>query len=636
MELSSLEVKFLVSILNKELKEYYINNVYSLKEGIFLIKFLHPYKDEKRLLITPSSLWLTKYDFEKEEPDSFVSSLREHLNRCKFEEAMQPNFERIIYIKFSSRDQLYYLIVELFSKGNLILTKEDGEILTLLHKIKVRHRELSIKKKYILPPQKGINPLTLDREQFYGLLAKEEKEVLDVLVKDLSLSKKFLKEILVRAEVEPSKLTKDLKEEEKFRIFEKLREILSFDFGKAYMILKDGEAFDVLPFEFKSYQSFEKVERENFNDALDEFMKNQLEKLFREKGKEEYKSKISELEVSIERNFKLAQTLRVKSENLRKFAENLYLNPSKKVEEALEELNKMVNVKLEENKILLGLEREEVELSRSSSILALASSLFELAKVLERRALRIDEVIEELNEKKKKIIKEMEKIQIKKEIKRLRERFWFERFRWFYTSDGLLAIGGRDPHSNSSLIRKYLEPQDIVFHAELHGSPFFILKGGGKDLYERSLYEVAQATVSFSRAWKNGFSVGDAYWVRPEQVKKAAPSGLYLPKGSFLIEGKKNYIRGIKLQIALGLIPFKEELLVSAGTLEAIKKRALAYVVILPTGEELSRTAKKIIKEFENLVGKDSMKKVSLDDIIRALPPSGGKIIAKGLGEKNN
>ena len=43
-----------------------------------------------------------------------------------------------------------------------------------------------------------------------------------------------------------------------------------------------------------------------------------------------------------------------------------------------------------------------------------------------------------------------------------------ERYRWFYTVDGLLAIGGRDSSSNMAMIRKHVEKDDFVFHADTH------------------------------------------------------------------------------------------------------------------------------------------------------------------------
>src|SRR4029077_7497743 len=79
-----------------------------------------------------------------------------------------------------------------------------------------------------------------------------------------------------------------------------------------------------------------------------------------------------------------------------------------------------------------------------------------------------------------------------------KKREWYERYRWFITSDGHLAIGGRDASSNSSVIRKHLEKDDKVFHAEIVGSPFFILKNSSDDTIS-SITETALATVCFSR-----------------------------------------------------------------------------------------------------------------------------------------
>ena len=58
----------------------------------------------------------------------------------------------------------------------------------------------------------------------------------------------------------------------------------------------------------------------------------------------------------------------------------------------------------------------------------------------------------------------------------------------------------------------------LVFHAEVHGSPFFVVKNAAAAAQdgsaEPSLAQVAQATVACSRAGKDGLSSADAYWVR--------------------------------------------------------------------------------------------------------------------------
>ena len=57
---------------------------------------------------------------------------------------------------------------------------------------------------------------------------------------------------------------------------------------------------------------------------------------------------------------------------------------------------------------------------------------------------------------------------------------WYEKFRWFISSEGFLCIGGRDATSNEVVIKKHTDKNDVVFHTELPGSPFFVIKTDGK------------------------------------------------------------------------------------------------------------------------------------------------------------
>jgi hypothetical protein len=221
---------------------------------------------------------------------------------------------------------------------------------------------------------------------------------------------------------------------------------------------------------------------------------------------------------------------------------------------------------------------------------------------------------------------------------------WYERYRWFITTDGILAIGGRDASSNSALIRKHLTENDIVFHAEVHGSPFFIVKNAAtaaqEGKIESSLQQVAKATVSFSSAWKNGLSSADAYWVMPSQIKKGAPTGQFLPKGSFVIEGKRSYLKGVEIRLAIGMVQLEGKETLVCGPEESIKKKAIFYAVLLQGGMDPMTAAKKCKSEFVKIAGDtdvaETIKRISLDDFVRALPTGQSRIsfTARGQADK--
>ena len=125
---------------------------------------------------------------------------------------------------------------------------------------------------------------------------------------------------------------------------------------------------------------------------------------------------------------------------------------------------------------------------------------------------------------------------------------WFDRFRWFYTSDQVLVIGGRDAGQNEELIRKYLEGGDTFVHADVHGASVVVVKGKTKDMDE-----VARFAAAYSGAWRAGFASADVYAARPDQVSKTAESGEYLSRGSFVVRGERQWFHDVPLEVVIGL-----------------------------------------------------------------------------------
>lgn len=212
--------------------------------------------------------------------------------------------------------------------------------------------------------------------------------------------------------------------------------------------------------------------------------------------------------------------------------------------------------------------------------------------------------VERLDDVKKSVIK---KAMERKEIKRRRE--WYEKFRWFISSEGILCIGGRDATTNEVIIKKHTGKDDLVFHTEISGSPFFVIKGAAG---EKTIRESAIATNCFSRAWNQKVS-SDVYYIKGEQVSKKAKSGEYLSKGAFMIYGKKlGYFRN-DLELGIGLT---EENAVMCGPVDAVKKNCLNCIILKPGEEKKSDVAKKIRFVIEKKFGN----RIDLDEIMRVLP----------------
>ncbi len=188
-----------------------------------------------------------------------------------------------------------------------------------------------------------------------------------------------------------------------------------------------------------------------------------------------------------------------------------------------------------------------------------------------------------------------------------RKPAWYEKFRWFVSSEGFLVIGGRDATSNEIIVKKHADKEDIVFHTDMAGSPFFVVKTKGDEPGDATLQEAANATFSFSRALKLGLYTARTFWVRPDQVTKEAQAGEFLSKGAFMIRGKTNYLAP-KLDLAIGITG---DGAIMCGPADAVKTNTQKHLLLEAKKAKTSDVAKKIRKEIGG----------ELDETIRALPP---------------
>ncbi len=137
------------------------------------------------------------------------------------------------------------------------------------------------------------------------------------------------------------------------------------------------------------------------------------------------------------------------------------------------------------------------------------------------------------------------------ETKVVRKKAWYEKFHYFFTSEGKLVVGGRSADQNDFVCKNYLEEDDLFFHADIQGGSACILKGG-IGASENELEETAQFAASFSNAWKNGNAAVDVYCVGKGQVSKHATGG-FIARGAFAIVGERKWFRKVELKLKVGI-----------------------------------------------------------------------------------
>ncbi len=198
---------------------------------------------------------------------------------------------------------------------------------------------------------------------------------------------------------------------------------------------------------------------------------------------------------------------------------------------------------------------------------------------------------------------------------------WYEDFRHFTTTGGFIVVAGKSAGQNELLVRRYLEPSDIFLHADIHGAPATIIKTLGREPSERDLLEAAQFAASYSSAWSGGLYAVDVYWVRGSQVSKKAPSGEYLSKGAFMVYGKRNYIRRVKLGLGVG---YEEGKGIVALPQIALEGRRGCFLVVEP-----GRVSKRlVVDKLQRLLKECGVGKTE-PGILERLLPKGGFYISR-------
>ena len=580
-------------------------------------------------------------------PPTFPMLLRKRVKGAHVESITQHNFDRVVEIKVK-KDKYYTIVVELFDKGNIILLDDENNIVLPLKRKHWSTRDISSKKEYMFPEERGINPITVTENEFKELLKNNsESDVVRTLAIN-GLGSLYSEEIIERSnekeEIDKNTPNSELTENQISALYTSLKDLFNTLEDESFkaQIVKYNNKEDVVPLDLIKYDAFEKKYYDNFNEACDEFYSKKVNTDIKGIKEAAWNKKVNKFE----------KRLKLQEETLEKFTKTI--NDSQHKGEVIysnyttiENIINVVNTARSKNysfkeigKTLKNAKKEgmeEAQIYESIDKLGVLTLDIDDVKLIIDPKLTIPENAENYYEKAKKakrkskgaVIaientkKQLEEIKTKKELamehisiprKRVKKNLkWFEKLRWFVTSDGVLVVGGRDANSNESIVKKYLEPNDIYLHADIHGATSTAIKLNNISLNDNILKESGEFAASFSSAWSKGFTSQDVFWVHPDQVSKTPEAGEFLPKGSFVIRGHRNFIRSARVKLGIGIVDYEGKRIM-AGPIDAMEAHCDNFVVLKPGFTKKEAIAKKIL----NKINEDDL--ISLDDIIRVLP----------------
>ena len=178
----------------------------------------------------------------------------------------------------------------------------------------------------------------------------------------------------------------------------------------------------------------------------------------------------------------------------------------------------------------------------------------------------------------------------------------YENYRWFFTSGGVLAVGGKSDEQNESVISNFLRPEYVILHTTEPGSPFIILQSknpGKKDIEEAGIF-----CACFSKQWKEGKKEINVDIFKGSQIYKAKS----MKTGTFGVKGEKKTIK-VKPELIL---------IIQNGKLRAVPKTIKEEKIAEIKQGRLKKeqATEKILKKIKNIYHFPFSK----EDVMSAIP----------------
>lgn len=585
------------------------------------------FKDKKWLFISPDRPDTPTV------PTSFATFLRKYITNARIGKTRQIGFDRIAETELFKSDGEYRLVFEMFGGGNVLLL-QDGKIANCLTQRTFRDRVTRPGEEYTMPKER-FNPLESAPESFAETFRSSDADTVRTLATVANLGGQYAEEVVKRAGVDKKAKASDVPDADIAKMYAAMEDIAnSVKTSPSPTVFKeDGKIVDLAPIDLRIYDGCEKVPVSSISEAIGMLMAQNSE----EETEEATDPEIERLKKRIAKQKETVDAYRVEAERLKAEADSLYTE-YQKVDELLNVLSEQ-SAKLSwdrltegalkvpwvawidpsKNTVAVKIGMLEPELDYTKGIDGNASAIYAKGKEQSAKADSAQKALEDSEAELAKLQKGFDRrIRAQAEKAKPSKQFWFDSFKWFITSGGRLAVAGRDTRSNDQVVKKHMKEEDVYAHADIHGAPSVIVKDGLK-ASEEELKEACWFALAQSKAWTAGSPEGAAFWVYPDQVSKTPNAGEFVPRGAFIIRGKRNYEYHLPLEMGVGEIFYQGERKVMCAPTPVMEKSSEKYFVIRPSKTKDHRMAGEIAKALE----------VPEEEVSRILPPGSIETVRK-------
>ncbi|MFC1768483.1 NFACT family protein [Nanoarchaeota archaeon] len=364
-QISGVELYFLVKEL-QGLVDGKVEKIYNPKKEEVIFTLHLPNIGKKILRIVAGKyMYISESRESAVEPTGFCTYLRKQLSNARIREIIQLESERIVKIVFEKKEGKKNLIVELFGRGNILLTDSNDVILTAVDYHKFKDRTIRPKETYTYP-KREINVFSLHIDEMKKAITSTEKDSLATfLAVDLGLGGVFSEELCLRVGFDKKRKPNDLSLKEQHKIVEELFTLLKSKL-KPNIITKEGKLKDILPIEMEVYKGLDKEDFGTFSSALD----SGISKFLLEKKPTSKELEIKRLQRIIDAQEKKLEEMKKAEVENREKGEKIFEN-YQVIDSLLKDLNKIekehswqeIKTKLKGHKLIKNVDVKEKKIT---------------------------------------------------------------------------------------------------------------------------------------------------------------------------------------------------------------------------------------------------------------------------------
>ncbi|KAH0620215.1 hypothetical protein JD844_020262 [Phrynosoma platyrhinos] len=462
---NTVDIRAVIAELRQSLLGMRVNNVYDVDNKTYLIRLQKP--DVKATLLMESGIRIHTTEFEWPKnmmPSGFAMKCRKHLKTRRLVSVKQLGVDRIVDFQFGSDEAAYHLIIELYDRGNIVLTDHEYLILNILRfrTDEADDVKFAVREHYPIDHAKAATPLpSLERLEpgFFHTSNDEE---------DLFVLKSAVDEFY--SKLEGQKIDLKALQQEIDKVKGELVEMNLEIVDRAIQVVRSALANQIDWTEIGALVKEAQAQGDPVASAIKELklQTNHITMLLKNPyvfSEEEEGEDGGEVEVEVEEESK-GKKRKNKAKQLKK--------PQK-------------------NKPLL------VDLDLSLSAYANAKKYYDHKRHAARKTQKTVEAAEKaFKSAEKKTKQTLKEVQTVSTIQKARKVYWFEKFLWFISSENYLVIAGRDQQQNEMIVKRYLRP--------------------GNPIPPRTLTEAGTMALCYSAAW-DARVITSAWWVYHHQVK---------------------------------------------------------------------------------------------------------------------